>query len=45
MALYYSKAGWVANVALIVNLFFLMGVLASLGAVLTYPVLPVSFYL
>jgi len=37
MALYYNKAGWVANVALIVNLFFLMGVLASLGAVLTLP--------
>ncbi len=37
MALYYSKAGWVANVALLVNLFFLMGVLASLGAVLTLP--------
>ena len=37
MALYYNKAGWVANVALVVNLFFLMGVLASLGAVLTLP--------
>lgn len=37
MAMYYSTAGWVANVALIVNLFFLMGVLASLGAVLTLP--------
>ena len=37
MAMYYNKAGWVANVALIVNLFFLMGVLASLGAVLTLP--------
>lgn len=37
MALYYNRAGWVANVALIANLFFLMGVLASLGAVLTLP--------
>ncbi|HEX8378046.1 MAG TPA: protein translocase subunit SecDF, partial [Pedobacter sp.] len=37
MALYYSKAGWVANAALLVNLFFLMGVLASFGAVLTLP--------
>ncbi|MBC8051721.1 MAG: protein translocase subunit SecDF [Sphingobacteriaceae bacterium] len=37
MAMYYNKAGWVANVALMVNLFFLMGVLASLGAVLTLP--------
>jgi len=37
MALYYNKAGWVANVSLLINLFFLMGVLASLGAVLTLP--------
>ncbi|MXV15852.1 protein translocase subunit SecDF [Hufsiella ginkgonis] len=37
MALYYSQAGWVANVALVINLFFLMGVLASFGAVLTLP--------
>ncbi|MGV3705135.1 MAG: protein translocase subunit SecDF [Arcticibacter sp.] len=37
MGLYYSKGGWVANVALLVNLFFLMGVMASLGAVLTLP--------
>ncbi|WP_069659824.1 protein translocase subunit SecDF [Arcticibacter eurypsychrophilus] len=37
MGLYYSKGGWVANIALIVNLFFLMGVMASLGAVLTLP--------
>ncbi|MGX5687937.1 protein translocase subunit SecDF [Arcticibacter tournemirensis] len=37
MGLYYSKAGWVANAALLVNLFFLMGVMASLGAVLTLP--------
>lgn len=37
MAFFYSQAGWVANVALIANLFFLFGVLASLGAVLTLP--------
>ena len=37
MALYYNKAGWVANAALMTNLFFLMGVMASLGAVLTLP--------
>ncbi|MGV3509949.1 MAG: protein translocase subunit SecD, partial [Sphingobacteriaceae bacterium] len=37
MAMYYSTAGWVANIALVVNLFFLIGVLASLGAVLTLP--------
>lgn len=37
MLFYYSKAGWVANLALIVNVFFIMGVLASLGAVLTLP--------
>ncbi len=37
MQLYYNKAGLVANVALIANIFFLIGVLASLGAVLTLP--------
>jgi SecD/SecF fusion protein len=37
MALYYSKAGWIANLALVINLFFIMGVLASFGAVLTLP--------
>ncbi|MFA6402349.1 MAG: protein translocase subunit SecDF [Salinivirgaceae bacterium] len=37
MVFYYSKAGWAANVALFVNVFFIMGVLASLGAVLTLP--------
>jgi SecD/SecF fusion protein len=35
MAAYYSKAGWIADMALMVNLFFLLGVMASLGAVLT----------
>jgi len=34
---YSKKAGWAANVALLVNLFFLIGILASLGAVLTLP--------
>lgn len=37
MFLYYSRAGLVADVALFTNVFFLMGVLASLGAVLTLP--------
>jgi SecD/SecF fusion protein len=37
MVVYYGKAGWFANVALIVNLLFLFGILASLGAVLTLP--------
>jgi len=37
MAIYYMRAGWVANVALFANIFFIMGVLASLGAVLTLP--------
>ncbi|PCH94524.1 MAG: protein translocase subunit SecDF [Bacteroidetes bacterium] len=37
MIFYYSKAGIVANVALLINIFFIMGVLASLGAVLTLP--------
>ena len=37
MFLYYSRAGLVADVALFTNIFFIMGVLASLGAVLTLP--------
>ncbi len=37
MGFYYSKAGWVADIALFANVFFIMGVLASLGAVLTLP--------
>ncbi len=37
LAFYYSSAGVVADIALMVNMFFLMGVLASLGAVLTLP--------
>jgi len=37
MFLYYSRAGLVADFALCVNIFFIMGVLASLGAALTLP--------
>ena len=37
MFLYYNKAGLVADTALLVNVFFLLGILASLGAVLTLP--------
>jgi SecD/SecF fusion protein len=37
LAFYYSSGGVVADIALLVNMFFLMGVLASLGAVLTLP--------
>lgn len=35
MIAYYNKAGWIADIALLINLFFLLGVMASLGAVLT----------
>jgi SecD/SecF fusion protein len=34
---YSSKAGMAANIALLFNVFFLIGVLASLGAILTLP--------
>lgn len=37
MIIFYSKAGFVASIALITNMFFLMGVITSLGAVLTMP--------
>ncbi|MGV3557182.1 protein translocase subunit SecDF [Larkinella arboricola] len=34
---YYGRAGFIADLALFVNLFFLLGIMASLGAVLTMP--------
>ena len=37
MIFYYGKAGLFADVALIVNILFIFGVLAGLGAVLTLP--------
>lgn len=37
MVVFYNRAGMLACIALIANVFFLFGVLASLGAVLTLP--------
>ncbi len=37
MWVYYGKSGSYANIALVVNLLFLFGILSSLGAVLTLP--------
>ena len=37
MMFYYAWAGWAANVALVANLFFLIGALVSLGGTLTLP--------
>ncbi len=37
MVFYYNKSGFIADLALFTNIFFLLGVLASLGAVLTLP--------
>ena len=37
MTLYYGKAGLYADVALVVNILFIFGILASFGAVLTLP--------
>ncbi|MFM9986457.1 MAG: protein translocase subunit SecD, partial [Flavobacteriales bacterium] len=37
MVFYYAWAGWAANVALVANLFFLIGALVSLGGSLTLP--------
>lgn len=37
MIVYYGKSGWYANIALAVNLLFLFGILASIGAILTLP--------
>ena len=37
MLVYYNTAGWIANIALILNLLFTIGVLIGLGASLTAP--------
>ncbi|MCL4169297.1 UNVERIFIED_CONTAM: hypothetical protein GTU68_064660, partial [Idotea baltica] len=37
MAFYYSTSGLISNLCLLLNLFFIIGVLASLGATLTLP--------
>jgi len=37
MIAYYNRGGWVASLALITNIFFIFGILASLKAVLTLP--------
>ncbi|HIP36469.1 MAG TPA: protein translocase subunit SecD, partial [Crocinitomix sp.] len=37
MVFYYGKAGIVADIALVVNMFLLVGALASFGAILTLP--------
>ena len=37
MGLYYKTAGWLSDIALLCNVFLLLGVLVSFGAVLTLP--------
>jgi SecD/SecF fusion protein len=37
MISYYSKGGFVANIALVFNIFFVLGILAQLNAALTLP--------
>ncbi|MCR5444515.1 MAG: protein translocase subunit SecDF [Bacteroidales bacterium] len=37
MVVFYNRAGWVSVAALITNVFLLIGILASIGAVLTLP--------
>ncbi|MBB6459881.1 protein translocase subunit SecDF [Flammeovirga kamogawensis] len=37
MIVYYAKGGIIANVALLSNIFFIVGILAELGAALTLP--------
>ena len=37
MLIYYNTAGWIANIALILNLLYTVGVLTSFGATLTAP--------
>jgi SecD/SecF fusion protein len=37
MGIYYAASGWVANAALLFNIFFIVGILANLEAALTLP--------
>lgn len=37
MVFYYGRAGWYADIALAVNLLFIMGILTAFGVVLTLP--------
>lgn len=37
MVAYYSKGGWVANISLLFNIFFILGILAQFNAALTLP--------
>lgn len=37
MVFYYNNSGFIADIAVLINVFFIMGVLASLGAALTLP--------
>jgi len=37
MVLYYNKGGWISVIALLANIFFILGTLASMGTVLTLP--------
>lgn len=37
MVVYYNNSGYIADAAVLLNVFFIMGVLASLGAALTLP--------
>ncbi len=37
MLVYYNTSGWIANIALVLNLLFTVGILAGLGATLTAP--------
>lgn len=37
MVIYYNNSGFIADTAVLINVFFILGVLASLGAALTLP--------
>lgn len=37
VVVYYTKGGWVANIALLFNIFFILGILAQFNAALTLP--------
>lgn len=37
MVVYYNRGGWISVIALLANIFFILGTLASMGTVLTLP--------
>jgi hypothetical protein len=44
MVVYYNNSGYIADISVLINVFFIIGVLASLGAALTLPGIDIIQY-